>query len=193
MISALAAVGAPLIMRIYTFRVDDPVLRAQQLELATFLLRWFAPQIFFYGVSAIAEALLNVRGRFGAAEVRTRPEQPRRRRQRSSRSRAWSAAPTLELDTTAKMLLGAGTTAGVVAAGDRAAAVPARRTPASALRLPRPVRRARAAAAVFVIGYVAINQIGLWVVLALANGVRGGVTHGRSRSSSSSSRTACSP
>jgi putative peptidoglycan lipid II flippase len=30
--------------------------------------------------------------------------------------------------------------------------------------------------AVYVIGYVVVNQIGLWVVLALANGVTGGVT-----------------
>ena len=64
-VAVVTAIAAPLVMRIYTFRIDDPVLREQQLELATFLLRWFAPQIFFYGVSAIAEALLNVRGRFG--------------------------------------------------------------------------------------------------------------------------------
>ncbi len=39
----------------------------QQRAVATSLLRWFVPQIFFYGVIGIATALLNVRHRFGAA------------------------------------------------------------------------------------------------------------------------------
>jgi putative peptidoglycan lipid II flippase len=39
----------------------------QQRAIATSLLRWFVPQIFFYGVIGIATALLNVRRRFGAA------------------------------------------------------------------------------------------------------------------------------
>jgi putative peptidoglycan lipid II flippase len=174
-IAILAAVGAPLIMRIYTFRIADPVLRAQQLELATFLLRWFAPQIFFYGLSAIAEALLNVRGRFAPpkfapvlnnlvvagtllvfAQIVSRP--------------------TLELDTAARTLLGAGTTAGVVL--QAIVLLPflrgERLRPRFDLRDPA-VQSARRLS-VFVIGYVAVNQIGLWVVLALANGVRGGVT-----------------
>src|SRR5438445_2998510 len=64
-VSVVTAVAAPLIIRVYTFRIGDPSTRAAQLELATYLLRWFAPQIFFYGVSAVAQALLNVRGRFG--------------------------------------------------------------------------------------------------------------------------------
>ena len=40
---------------------------ANQRALATQLLRWFVPQIFFYGVIGIATALLNIRSRFGAA------------------------------------------------------------------------------------------------------------------------------
>ncbi|HET9089921.1 MAG TPA: lipid II flippase MurJ, partial [Acidimicrobiales bacterium] len=39
---------------------------AHQRDVASTLLRWFAPQVFFYGVIAIATALLNVRQRFGA-------------------------------------------------------------------------------------------------------------------------------
>ena len=39
----------------------------RQRAVATSLLRWFVPQIFFYGVIGIATALLNVRRRFGAA------------------------------------------------------------------------------------------------------------------------------
>jgi putative peptidoglycan lipid II flippase len=40
---------------------------AQQRAVATDLLRWFVPQIFFYGVIGIATALLNIRKRFGVA------------------------------------------------------------------------------------------------------------------------------
>jgi putative peptidoglycan lipid II flippase len=73
-------------------------------------------------------------------------------------------------------LLGAGTTAGVVLQalvllpslrGEGLRFVPRLRDPA----VTRVVRLA-----VFVIGYVVVNQIGLWVMLALANGERGGVT-----------------
>ena len=39
----------------------------EQRAVATSLLRWFVPQIFFYGVIGIATALLNVRHRFGIA------------------------------------------------------------------------------------------------------------------------------
>jgi putative peptidoglycan lipid II flippase len=174
-VSALAAVGAPLIMRIYTFRIADPVTRRAQLELATFLLRWFAPQIFFYGVSAVAQALLNVRGRFGppafapviynlvaAATLFTYAET--------------IGTQGLELSAGAKTLLGAGTTAGVVL--QAIVLLPYLRGERLRLRIdlrdPAVARVVRLAA--YVIGYVVINQIGLWVVLALANGVSGGVT-----------------
>jgi len=39
----------------------------QQRAVATDLLRWFVPQIFFYGVIGIATSLLNIRHRFGVA------------------------------------------------------------------------------------------------------------------------------
>jgi putative peptidoglycan lipid II flippase len=39
----------------------------QERAVATELLRWFVPQIFFYGVIGIATSLLNIRGRFGVA------------------------------------------------------------------------------------------------------------------------------
>jgi putative peptidoglycan lipid II flippase len=39
----------------------------QQRAVATDLMRWFVPQIFFYGVIGIATALLNIRSRFGVA------------------------------------------------------------------------------------------------------------------------------
>ena len=45
---------------------SDPNQLAQQRAVATTLLRWFVPQIFFYGLLSIGGALLNIRHRFGA-------------------------------------------------------------------------------------------------------------------------------
>lgn len=70
--SALAWVLAPWIIHAFTFlqrssSVTSAVTVAHQRAIATELLRWFVPQIFFYGVIGIATALLNIRRRFGIA------------------------------------------------------------------------------------------------------------------------------
>lgn len=66
--SALAWLAAPLIIDAFTaLRHGAPAPLARQRDVATALLRWFVPQIFFYGVIGIATALLNVRQRFAAA------------------------------------------------------------------------------------------------------------------------------
>ena len=63
--------AAPWIIDGFTLMHHDTTTQStlqliQQREVATSLLRWFVPQIFFYGVIAIATALLNIRNRFGA-------------------------------------------------------------------------------------------------------------------------------
>jgi len=68
---ALAWLAAPWIIEGFTFLQHPSTQRSlttlhQQRLVATSLLRWFVPQIFFYGVIGIATALLNVRHRFGA-------------------------------------------------------------------------------------------------------------------------------
>jgi putative peptidoglycan lipid II flippase len=174
-VSALTAVGAPLIMRAYTFRIEDPVVRAAQLELASFLLRWFAPQIFFYGVCAVAQALLNARGRFAPPAFAPVVNNIICAGTLFAYARI-IGAQNLHLSLGAKTLLGAGTTAGVVAQG--LVLLPFLR--GEGLRWRFDVRDPTVARVMrlsgYVIGYVVLNQIGLWVVLALANGVPGGVT-----------------
>ncbi len=70
--SIVAWVGAPLIIDGFTLlqhsgnAVASATLSHQK-AVATELLRWFVPQIFFYGLIGIATALLNVRQRFGVA------------------------------------------------------------------------------------------------------------------------------
>ena len=70
--SALSWVLAPWIIHAFTFlqrsaATSSAVTVAHQRAIATALLRWFVPQIFFYGVIGIATALLNIRRRFGVA------------------------------------------------------------------------------------------------------------------------------
>lgn len=68
--SALAWLAAPWIIDGFTVMQHVSVTRTlasidQQRAVATSLLRWFVPQIFFYGVIGVATALLNIRQRFG--------------------------------------------------------------------------------------------------------------------------------
>ena len=67
-LGALALVGAllaPQIMRLYLADAP-PAQREQQIELGVFFLRWFMPQIVFYGIGAVAGGLLNAHRRFAA-------------------------------------------------------------------------------------------------------------------------------
>ncbi len=70
--TGLAWIAAPWIIDGFTaFRHSGTsvsvTLLAQQRAVATQLLRWFVPQIFFYGAIGIATSLLNIRHRFGVA------------------------------------------------------------------------------------------------------------------------------
>src|ERR1019366_2651961 len=67
--SAVAWVLAPWIIDGFTFLQHASTAKQvhtlhSQRRVATEFLRWFVPQIFFYGVIGIATALLNVRGKF---------------------------------------------------------------------------------------------------------------------------------
>lgn len=63
-LTVLGMLLAPWIMRLYMSGVDDPVRRAQSIELGTVFLRWFLPQMVFYGITAVATGLLTARRRF---------------------------------------------------------------------------------------------------------------------------------
>ena len=52
-------------MRLY-LAASDAADREAQIELGVFLLRWFMPQVVFYGIGAIAGGLLNAERRFAA-------------------------------------------------------------------------------------------------------------------------------
>jgi len=65
-VTVLGIVAAPWIMHFYLSNVTDPVRRQQEAELGTFFLRWFMPQVLFYGLGAVAIGVLTTHRRFAA-------------------------------------------------------------------------------------------------------------------------------
>jgi putative peptidoglycan lipid II flippase len=64
-IAALGALFAPQIMSLYYASAPDAT-REESIATAAFFLRWFMPQIVFYGVGAVAIGLLTAHRRFAA-------------------------------------------------------------------------------------------------------------------------------
>ena len=65
LLTGIGLIVAPAVVRLYTLRLSDAAAAAQQ-QVATDLLRMFMPQMFFYGLTAIATALLNAHRKFAA-------------------------------------------------------------------------------------------------------------------------------
>ncbi len=60
-IAVIGVLAAPWIARLLTSAVDDPQIAHEQQKLATFLLRFFIPQVLLYALGAISTAVLNAR------------------------------------------------------------------------------------------------------------------------------------
>ncbi len=66
-VTVAGMIGRTWIMRGLTVAVSDPSVRAQEVELGSFLLLLFLPQILLYAVAAVVTALLHGTRRFAAA------------------------------------------------------------------------------------------------------------------------------
>ena len=178
-LALVVGLTAEPIMQLLTLGVEDARLRAEEVALGARFLRLFAPQIVFYGIGMIMTAALHAHRRFALPAIApvfnnvvviavylayavSRGDQP----------------PTVDGITRGEtLLLGLGTTAGVVAM--TVCLVP------SLLRIgwrvrfrwdPRhPAVRRGARLGAWALGYAGGYQAGLIVVLALANRVEGGV------------------
>jgi putative peptidoglycan lipid II flippase len=176
-VTVLGLVAAPWIVKLYTLRLHGAD-RALQQSLATDLLLLFMPQIFFYGVTALATAMLNARRRFAAAAFAPVVNNlvvigvflvlPH------------VASGTLSVrrvhdSTGLSLLLGLGTTAGIVAMA--IVLLPALRRAGMGFhfttRWRHPSVRKLARLSGWTVGYVAANQVAFLVVLFLSYGRTG--------------------
>ena len=179
-LSALTVVAAPWVIKLFTSRLSGPE-AAQQQELATYFLRFFAPQIAFYGYAAIAGGLLNAHHRFAVpmfAPILNNVVVIGTFLAFAAIFGSSASDAAVVDDAGAKLLLALGTTGGVAAMA--LAHWPyVRRLPSRIRFRPQfrhPAVRKLAGLSTWTLGYVVANQIGLGIGLVLANDVQGGPT-----------------
>ena len=176
-VTVLGMIFAPQIMRLYLV-FSDAADRESQIELGAYLLRWFMPQIVFYGIGAVASGLLNSERRFAApmfapvlnnlVAIATFVGYAMLRS---------SATPSVDQITTMeKLVLGAGTTLGVVAM--TVALWPSLRSIGFRWKLTggwnHPAVRRLGKLSLWVIVYVFANQVAYLVINILAGGIGDG-------------------
>ena len=180
LLGAIALVGlvaAPWVFRAYTLQAD-PAVRAAEQGPGTFLLRLFAVQVVFYGLSTITTAVLRAQRRFAVPMF----VPVLQNLVTIGALLLFAATVPVALRTTERvptyglLILGLGTTAGVAVLGllpfvflRRAGW---RRVRGAGFRDPR-FRNLRRLSA-YTLGYVLANQVGLWVAIVLAQRVQGG-------------------
>jgi putative peptidoglycan lipid II flippase len=177
-VSVLGVLLAPVIVELFTLRVEGGDKVAQQ-DVATTLVRLFMPQMLFYGFIALATAVLHAHRRFAAAAFAPILNNIVVIAIFVSLPRLVDGPITLERvrnDTPLLLTLGLGTTAGIAAVA--LVLVPALVLTGVHLR-PRFDWRHHAVITMarlsgWTVGYVIANQIALWIVLVLANGSDGG-------------------
>ncbi len=175
-IAALGLLAAPLIAKFYTLNVGgEEALRQQQVM--TFLLRLFIPQVIFYGLIALTGGLLNSHKRFGAPMYTPILNNLSVIAVFLAFHQAYGAVSLESVSTTQLLVIGLGTTLGVVV--NAVAQIPflrglGRYRMSFSIKHPSFGKLARLS--VFVLGYVVTNQIGYLVIQVLAAGNTGGYT-----------------
>jgi putative peptidoglycan lipid II flippase len=173
---AVGMVAGPWIMRGLTVTVTDPGVRHAEVDLGAFFLWFFLPQVLLYAVGTVATALNHAESRFVAPA--TSPV-ANNLVVTAAMVLFWitrDGSPTLHLPLTEKLVLAAGTTAGVAAM--TLVPVLALRRAGMSLR-PRwaphdPELRRMGRQGAWAAGYLGLTQVLLSVTLVLANRVEGG-------------------
>ena len=169
------SVGSRQVMGLLTAGVDDPAVRNQQVEVGSFFLWFFLPQVLLYAVGAVASALLHAQQRFAAASFA-----PVANNVLVTATMlvfmAVTRGPELELSLGARLVLALGTTGGVLAM----TAVPVAALARTGIRLRPRLELAPSLRAILRLGLwaavlLAGSQVLIAVTLVLANRVEGGV------------------
>jgi putative peptidoglycan lipid II flippase len=177
-VTTLGIIAAPYIAELYSSRLD-PTEAARQKDVLTPLLRFFIPQIIFYGLAAITAGLLNAHKRFAAPMYTPILNNLAVIIVFLSFYKAYSdTGVNLETVTGAQLFwIGAGTTLGVALMA--LAQLPFLRGLGKyrlTFSAAHPSVRKLARLAKFVVGYVIANQIGYLVAQWLANKDTGGIS-----------------
>jgi putative peptidoglycan lipid II flippase len=182
-LTSLAVLGlAPLIMRLYAIELRGSPDYTAYLRLGGLWLMLFAPQILCYGLSTYATAVLNARGKLalvGFAPVATNLVTIAGA---ATYAATGGGSRLTQVGAVPLVVLGAATTLGVAAMAAIQLAGARRVLPGPRLRLRPwlrwgdPVLRELLRLGRWTFLYVAANQVGLLVVIALATRTGGGVT-----------------
>lgn len=172
-LTAIAMLAAPWIFRMYTWNIQDVSERARTIDIGVPLLRWFLPQILFYGLTMIASAMLNARRSYLAPAIVPACNNLVVLCMLGVFWRIGGVAPSASEvlgDPVLLGLLGGGTTAAVavmaMALWPALARAGVRLRPTHRWRHPS-VRRMFLLSG-WTLGYTVVNQVALTVVLALA-------------------------
>lgn len=180
-LAVLAALGmllAPLVMRVLTTGVDSDAVRDDEVRLGTVLLLLFLPQVLLYAAGMVATGVLNARHRFAlpvfAPTINNVVVIASYLVFRVLRD---GKEPSLDLSTVEVLVLGGGTTVGVIAfcALPVIAAVRGGTSLRPELDRHNPHVRRIARRGAWAALFLACTQVLFAVVLVLANRVEGGV------------------
>lgn len=177
-VAALGVLLSPLLARLLTTGVADPLIAAQQRELTTYLLRFFIPQVLLYAIGAVATAVLHARRRFALAAVAPIGNTVVVVAALGVFSAMAGSSPSLDLSAGERLCLALGGTLGVAAF----VGVPAVGLWVTGFRMRLGVRRAlgdREVRSLFRLsGWAALQHSGTGILLAAALITAGGVAGG---------------
>jgi putative peptidoglycan lipid II flippase len=175
-VTIVGVLAAPWIADFYASRLHGGA-ELEQHRILTFLLRLFIPQIIFYGLYSVTTGLLNAHRRFGAPMYTPVLNNVAVIAIFIAFAQAYGTVGLSKVSNWQLVLIGGGTTLGIVLMA--IAQLPFLRGLGRyrwTLSVSHPSVKKLARLAVFVVGYVVVNQIGYLVVQRLANGQRGGYT-----------------
>lgn len=173
-VAIVGIVGAPWIAKFYASRLHGSTELEQQ-RVLTFMLRLLIPQIVFYGLYAVTTGLLNAHRRFGAPMYTPVLNNLAVIAIFVAFHAAYGTVGLATVSNWQLTVIAGGTTLGIVLMA--LAQLPFLKGLGRyrlTVSIAHPSIKKLARLAVFVVGYVVVNQIGYLVVQRLANGQRGG-------------------
>ena len=173
-ITIVGILAAPWIADFYASRLEGSAQLEQQ-RILTFMLRLFVPQIIFYGIYSVTTGLLNAHRRFGPPMYTPILNNVAVIAVFVAFSQAYGTVGLAGVSTWQLVVIAGGTTMGIVLMA--IAQLPFLRGLGRyrlSFSIAHPSVKKLARLAVFVVGYVVVNQIGYLIVQRLANAQQGG-------------------